>query len=539
MQQFLYLWSSAAEKARLTHNLSYLYRMDWFDKTIVIAYFTILAILSFYGFHRYMLVWLFRRNQKHAAVCRRRFQELPRVTVQLPFYNEMYVVKRVVDAVCAFDYPRDKFEVQLLDDSTDETQKIAAELAEDWRRRGVDIHCIHRNDRSGFKAGALENGLKTAKGEFIAIFDADFVPDADFLQKAIHHFTDPKVGLVQGRWEHINRDYSFLTRAQAILLDGHFMMESNTRFLSGRFFNFNGTAGILRRQTIVDAGGWEHDTLTEDLDLSYRAQLKGWKFVFLPDLPAPAELPVEMNSFKAQQCRWAKGAMQVGKKVLPRLLESDISPGEKLEGWYHLTGNVCYPLMMVLTLLLFPALIVRFNQGWFELVTIDLPLFILSFASVNFFYINGQRALHKDWRRRILYLPGLMAVGIGITLVVAKAVMEGAIGVKSPFVRTPKFSVEGNTSDWKRKKYRGRMGFAPLIEIALGLYFTYMNYYAWQLGIYGIMPFLCLFQFGYLYTGLSSLFQNLKRMDLPVVKLLARLPWIPVKQELHPKPEKA
>jgi cellulose synthase/poly-beta-1,6-N-acetylglucosamine synthase-like glycosyltransferase len=539
MQQFLYPWSSAAEIARLTHNLSYLYRMDWFDKTIVFAYFAILAILSFYGFHRYMLVWLFHRKRKLAAVCRQRFQELPQVTVQLPFYNEMYVVKRVVDAVCAFDYPRDRFEVQLLDDSTDETQKIARELAEEWRRRGIDIHYIHRSDRSGFKAGALENGMKTAKGEFIAIFDADFVPDPDFPQRAIHYFTDPKIGLVQGRWEHINRDYSFLTRAQAILLDGHFMMESNTRFLSGRFFNFNGTAGILRRQTIVDAGGWEHDTLTEDLDLSYRAQLKGWKFLFLPDLPAPAELPVEMNSFKAQQCRWAKGAMQVGKKVLPRLLRSDISAGEKLEGWYHLTGNVCYPLMLVLALLLFPALIIRFNQGWFELVTIDLPLFILSFTSVNCFYITGQKALHKDWLRRILYLPGLMAVGIGITLVVAKSVMEGAVGYKSPFVRTPKFSVEGNTSEWKRKKYRGRMGFMPLLEIAFGIYFTYMNFYAWRLGIYGIMPFLCLFQFGYLYTGLSSLFQNLKRMDWPIVKLLGKFPWIPDKEELDPKPGKA
>jgi cellulose synthase/poly-beta-1,6-N-acetylglucosamine synthase-like glycosyltransferase len=527
--QFLWTNLSAFEKTRLTHNLGYLYQMDSFDKIIVYTYFAILAILSFYGFHRYLLVWLFRKHRNHPAVCKERFQELPQVTVQLPFYNEMYVVRRIIDAACAFDYPRDRFEVQLLDDSTDETQKIAREAAEEWRKRGIDIHYIHRDNRAGFKAGALENGLLTAKGEFVAIFDADFVPNPDFLQRTIHFFTDPKVGLVQGRWEHINREYSFLTRAQAILLDGHFMMESNTRFLSGRFFNFNGTAGILRRQTIRDAGGWEHDTLTEDLDLSYRAQMKGWKFVFLPDLPVPAELPVEMNSFKAQQCRWAKGAMQTGKKVLPGLLRSNLSPKEKLESWYHLSGNVCYPIMLLLELLLFPALIVRYQQGIFELLTLDLPLFILSFASINCFYVYGQKALHKDWRKRLLYLPGLMAVGIGIGVVVAKAVLEGALGIQSPFVRTPKFSVDATPGDWKKKKYRGRMGVLPFVEIGLGIYFTWISYYAWSLGIYGVLPFLFLFQFGYLYTGLGSLIQGLKRMDLPIFRVPLPFRWASAK----------
>jgi cellulose synthase/poly-beta-1,6-N-acetylglucosamine synthase-like glycosyltransferase len=528
---------SGFQKFVETGNISYLYQMDTFDKVIVGAYFTILAILSFYGFHRYMLVWLFRRHQHRAAVIKERFQDLPFVTVQLPFYNEMYVVQRVIDAVCAFDYPRDRFEIQLLDDSTDETQKIARAAVEEWRKRGVDIHYIHRENRAGFKAGALENGLKTARGEFVAIFDADFVPLPDYLQRTIHYFTDPNVGLVQGRWEHINQNYSLLTRAQAILLDGHFMMESNTRFLSGRFFNFNGTAGILRRQAIRDAGGWEHDTLTEDLDLSYRAQMKGWKFVFLPDLPVPAELPVEMNAFKAQQCRWAKGAMQTGKKVLPRLLRGSYNASEKLEAWYHLTANISYPLMMVLSLLLFPALIIRFNQGWFELVTVDLPLFLLSFASVNCFYVTAQRALHKDWLKRILYLPALMALGIGITLAVAKAVLEGAAGVKSPFVRTPKYSVEGNKGDWKRKKYRGRMGILPYVEIAFGLYFSYMNYYAFSMGIYGVMPFLCLFQFGYLYIGIGSLIQGLKHIHLPLPRMLFKLRWFPSKEGLDPRTE--
>ncbi len=498
-----------------TGNISYLYQMDKFDLFVVGAYFAILAILSFYGLHRYIMVFLFHKYQKRNIAPKSRFEELPRVTVQIPAYNEMYVIERVIDAVCAFDYPADRLDIQVLDDSTDETQKIARNAVERWRGLGVDIDYIHREDRTGFKAGALENGLRTAKGEFVAIFDVDFVPEPDFLQKSIHYFTDPQVGMVQGRWEHLNRDYSFLTKTQAIFLDGHFMLESFTRFLSGRFFNFNGTAGILRRKTIEEAGGWEHDTLTEDLDLSYRAQMKGWKFIFLPDLAVPAELPVEMNSFKSQQCRWAKGAMQTCKKSLPRILRGDFNPAEKLEAWYHLTGNVSYPLMVILALVLFPALIIRFNQGWFELLTIDLPLFILSFSSVSAFYITSQRALYKDWYKRIIYLPGLMAVGIGMTISGTKAVLEGAFGIRSPFVRTPKFSVEGSKGDWKSKKYRGSVGFLTVIEITFGLFFSFVNYYAWDLGVYGVIPFLLLFQFGYLYTGVWSLAQGLKGFSLP------------------------
>jgi cellulose synthase/poly-beta-1,6-N-acetylglucosamine synthase-like glycosyltransferase len=508
--------ASAYEKFLRTGNISYLYTMDTFDEVIIAAYFIILAILSFYGFHRYLMVFLFHRHSRNAAAIQTRFDSMPRVTVQLPVYNEMYVVERVIDAVCAFDYPRDLLDIQVLDDSTDETQTIAIHAVERWRCLGVDISYVHRGDRLGFKAGALENGLKTAKGEFVAIFDADFVPEPDFLQKAIHHFTDPRVGMVQGRWEHINREYSFLTRTQAIFLDGHFMLESFTRFLSGRFFNFNGTAGILRRAAIEDAGGWQHDTLTEDLDLSYRAQLKGWKFIFLPDLKVPAELPVEMNSFKAQQCRWAKGAMQTCTKSLRRVLHSDLRLEEKMEAWYHLTGNISYPLMVVLSLILFPAMVIRFNQGWFELLTLDLPLFILSFSSVTTFYITSQKALHKDWYRRIAYVPGLMAVGIGMMISGSKAVLEGAFGVQTEFVRTPKFSVEGSTGEWKSKKYRGRVGLLTVIEIAFGLYFSLITYYAWDLGIYGVIPFLMLFQFGFLYTGLWSLAQGLKQVSLPV-----------------------
>ncbi len=514
----MHVWglpASAYEKFLRSGNISYLYQMDRFDIAVVAIYFVVLAILSFYGFHRYLMVFLFNRHRKRVAVAEKRFDELPRVTVQIPVYNEMYVVQRVIDAVCAFDYPGDRLDIQVLDDSNDETQRIALDAVKRWRSRGVDICYLHRDDRKGFKAGALAEGLKTAKGEFVAVFDADFVPKPDFLLKGIHYFADPRVGMVQGRWEHINREYSFLTKTQAIFLDGHFMMESFTRFLSGRFFNFNGTAGILRIKAIEDAGGWQHDTLTEDLDLSYRAQMRGWKFLFLPDLTVPAELPVEMNSFKSQQCRWAKGAMQTCKKSLPRILRGDFSAAEKLEAWYHLTGNVSYPLMVVLALVLFPALIIRFNQGWFELLTIDLPLFILSFSSVSAFYITSQRVLYRDWLKRIVYLPGLMAVGIGMTISGTKAVLEGAFGIKSPFVRTPKYSVEGCKGEWRSKKYRGAVGFLTIIEITFGLFFSFVSFYAWDMGVYGVIPFLMLFQFGYLYTGIWSLTQGLKNISLP------------------------
>jgi cellulose synthase/poly-beta-1,6-N-acetylglucosamine synthase-like glycosyltransferase len=506
--------ASAYQKFSDSGNISYLYQMDGFDLAVVTAYFTILAILSFYGLHRYIMVYLFHKYKNRNIAPKSRFEDLPRITVQIPSYNEMYVIERIIDAVCAFDYPHDKLDVQVLDDSTDETQKIARIAVERWRDQGVDIEYIHRTDRTGFKAGALENGLKTAKGEFVAIFDVDFVPEPDFLQRSVHYFTDPKVGMVQGRWEHLNREYSFLTRTQAIFLDGHFILESYTRYLSGRFFNFNGTAGILRRKAIEEAGGWEHDTLTEDLDLSYRAQMKGWKFVFVPDLTVPAELPVEIQSFKAQQCRWAKGAMQTCKKVLVKVLKGNFDAGEKMECWYHLTGNISYPLMVILSLILFPALIVRYNQGWFQLLTIDLPLFILSFSSVSTFYITSQKALHKDWVKRIAYLPGLMAVGIGMTIPGSKAVVEGAIGLKSAFVRTPKFSVAGNKGEWMSKKYRGDISFTTILEIAFGLYFAFVTMYAWSLGIYGVIPFLLLFVWGYLYTGLWGLAQSLKRSSL-------------------------
>ena len=298
--------------------------MTWVEVLFLATYFLVLLILSIYGSHRYVMAYLYYKYKGNLPAPRGRFETPPRVTIQLPVYNEMYVVERLIDAVARIDYPRDRLEIQVLDDSTDETQGIARAKVERLKRHGHDIVYLHRNNRQGFKAGALQEGLKIARGELVAVFDADFVPSPDFLRKSVNYFTDERIGMVQVRWEHLNRDYSHLTQAQAIFLDGHFVIEHTARNRSGRFFNFNGTAGVWRRATIEDAGCWQHDTLTEDLDLSYRAQLKGWQFVYLPEVVSPAEVPVEMNAFKSQQHRWAKGSIQTARKLLPRILRSDL-----------------------------------------------------------------------------------------------------------------------------------------------------------------------------------------------------------------------
>ncbi|MGA9992367.1 MAG: cellulose synthase family protein, partial [Thiobacillaceae bacterium] len=315
------------------------------ETLILILYFFVLSILAIYGWHRYYLVYLYMKHKGNAPAPPPDLAVLPRVTVQLPIFNEMYVADRLIDAVCEIDYPRELLEIQVLDDSTDETTSIAELAVRRHAARGFDIHYLHRVDRTGYKAGALEAGLHQATGEFIAIFDADFVPPVEFLKKTLPHFaTDPRIGMVQARWGHINQDYSLLTKIQSILLDAHFVLEHGARNRSHCFFNFNGTAGIWRRETIGSAGGWQHDTLTEDLDLSYRAQLAGWRFVFLPDLVSPAEVPVEMNSFKSQQHRWAKGSIQTCIKLLPRILGSKQPLSVKVEAFFHLTANFNYLL---------------------------------------------------------------------------------------------------------------------------------------------------------------------------------------------------
>jgi cellulose synthase/poly-beta-1,6-N-acetylglucosamine synthase-like glycosyltransferase len=489
-----------------------LYQVNAFDLALLIPYFIVLIILAAYGAHRYWMVYLYYKHKKNKTTepaAHFQFDELPRVTVQLPIFNEQYVVDRLLDAVCRLDYPREKLDIQLLDDSTDETIEVARILVDRYIALGHPVTYLHRDNREGYKAGALAEGLKTAKGEFVAIFDADFVPPPDFLLKCIHHFTDPKVGMVQTRWTHINRSYSVLTEVEAILLDGHFVLEHSARSRSGVFFNFNGTAGMWRRCAIDEAGGWQHDTLTEDTDLSYRAQLIGWKFVYLQDVECPAELPVEMTAFKTQQARWAKGLIQVSKKILPRVLASDASRQVKIEAFYHLTANLSYPLMIVLSVLLMPAMIIRFSQGWLQMVYIDLPLFMASTFSISSFYLVSQKELFpKSWLRSLLYLPLLMALGIGLTVTNTRAVLEALTGKQTAFVRTPKYRVESKKDKVGAKKYRKRLGWVPWLELLIGTYFALAVFYAIDNENYFTVPFLLLFVIGYWVTGLMSLLQG-------------------------------
>jgi cellulose synthase/poly-beta-1,6-N-acetylglucosamine synthase-like glycosyltransferase len=472
------------------------------------AYFFVLIILAVYGWHRYYLVYLYLRNRHREPKPGPPLSPVPVVTVQLPLYNEMYVADRLIESVCRLEYPRERLEIQVLDDSTDETRDIAELTVRRFAAEGIDIKFFHRNDRRGYKAGALEEGLRVARGEFVAIFDADFLPNSDFLTQLMPHFADPKVGMVQARWGHINQDYSLLTKIQSILLDGHFVLEHGGRNRSGRFFNFNGTAGIWRRAAIEDAGGWQHDTLTEDLDLSYRAQLRGWRFVFLSDVIAPAEVPVEMNGFKSQQHRWAKGSIQTCRKLLPAILRADVPLGVKAEAFFHLTANFNYPLMCVLSVLMFPSMVVRYNMGWYEMLFIDVPLFFAATFSVCNFYVVCQREIHRDWLARLKYLPFLMSIGIGLSINNTRAVFEALFNRHTEFTRTAKYRIEGDHDEWVGKKYRQSVAVQPLIELALGLYFTMTVFYALANQIYGTVPFLVLFQIGFLYTGLVSIVQQ-------------------------------
>ena len=487
-----------------------LYHWNWFDAAILFPYFAVMIALSIYGMHRYTLVYLYYKYKKnYNPNPPQQFAELPRVTIQLPIFNEQFVIDRLIEAVCAMEYPRDRLDIQVLDDSTDETQEVASGIVARYAALGQPIEYIHRTNRHGFKAGALDAGLKVAKGEFVAIFDADFVPPPDWLMRVIHHFAEPKIGMVQTRWTYLNRDYSILTQIEAILLDGHFVLEHGARVRTDDFFNFNGTAGMWRIQAIYDGGGWQHDTLTEDTDLSYRSQLAGWKFKYLPEVECPSELPIEMTAFKTQQARWAKGLIQTSIKILPTIFKSHVPWRIKKEAVYHLTANLSYPLMVVMTALLIPAMIVRFYQGWFQMLLIDFPIFAASSFSIAVFYIESQRVLYpKAWKKTFFYLPILMALGIGLTVTNSKAVMEAIFGIKSAFVRTPKYRVAEKGQKSQAAKYRKRLKLTPWIELLLGGWFFIAILYTFANQNYFTAPFLILFVVGYWYTGLMSLLQG-------------------------------
>lgn len=474
---------------------------------VIAVYLLTLTILAVYGFHRGQLVYLYWKHRKRAPKPERRFEELPVVTVQLPMFNELYVAERLIESVAALEYPKDKLEIQVLDDSTDETVEIAKAKVEELVERGYNAVYLHRTDRTGYKAGALEEGVKVAKGNYLLVFDADFVPTPSIINDLVHHFTDDEVGMVQARWGHLNRDYSMLTRVQSMMLDGHFVIEHIARNRSGRFFNFNGTAGMWRKQTIIDAGGWQHDTLTEDMDLSFRAQLAGWRFVYVPDALAPAEIPCEMNSFKTQQFRWAKGSAQTAKKLLPIVLRAKLPIHIKIEALFHLTNNFAYVFLILLALLQLPNMLLRENMDRPELLLLDVPLFAATSGSIVLFYLTTHRALYSNLWEAVRRLPLMMALGIGLSLNNARAVAEGLFGKESEFVRTPKHGVVRNEETWVKKKYKAGKNFYSLVEFGFGLYFVATIALAMWIGAWASIPFLVLFMVGFLYVGGLSLFQ--------------------------------
>jgi cellulose synthase/poly-beta-1,6-N-acetylglucosamine synthase-like glycosyltransferase len=484
------------------------------ETALLVVYFTVLVMLSFYGLHRYLMAWLYYRHRNDIPTPTRVYEEdeLPVVTIQLPCFNERYVIERLIEHTVIIDWPAEKLEIQVLDDSTDDTVGIAQAAVARWAAQGVDIKLLHRSDRTGYKAGALEAGMAVARGEFIAIFDADFIPPTDFLRRTMDHFTEPEIGMVQARWDHLNRDHSLLTQIQSILLDGHFVIEHTARHRSGRFFNFNGTAGIWRKETIYDAGGWQHDTLTEDLDLSYRAQCKGWRFVFLKDVLAPAEIPVEMNAFKAQQHRWAKGSIQTARKLLPYILSCDLPLKVKVEAFTHLSNNIAYVLMIFLSLMMPLATVIRINRGWHESLLVDLPVFAMATFSVCFFYVLSQRENGRSWWDSIRFLPAVLSVGIGLSVNNCKAVLEALVGHQTPFVRTPKYAVTRDSSAraWIGSAYTKKMTLMPLIELSFALWFGFAVFFALSHGISAAasLPFLLLFLLGFLYVGLASWLQT-------------------------------
>jgi cellulose synthase/poly-beta-1,6-N-acetylglucosamine synthase-like glycosyltransferase len=475
---------------------------------IVAIYLVVLSVLGLYGFHRAHLLYLYWRHKRNAPKPKAKFETLPKVTVQLPMFNEMYVAERLIESVARLSYPKDKLEIQVLDDSTDETQKIARDKVAELVERGYDATYIHRTDRTGYKAGALEAGLKHAKGDYTLVFDADFVPSPTIVLDLVHYFTDVKVGMVQARWGHLNRDYSLLTRVQSMMLDGHFVVEHIARNRSGRFFNFNGTAGMWRKAAIVDAGGWQHDTVTEDMDLSFRAQLRGWEFVYVLEAIAPAEIPCEMNSFKTQQFRWAKGSAQTARKLLPLVLKADIPLKVKIEAIFHLTNNFAYVFLIILAVLQLPNMLVRKDMPVPELLLLDAPLFLATSGSIVLFYLTSHGALYRDMWGAAGRLPLTMALGIGLSINNARAVIEGLFGRDLEFVRTPKHGVTTDKKErWSLKKYRAGRNVGSIVEFAVGLYFVFTIVLAVVTGSWISIPFLVLFMIGFLYVGSLSLYQ--------------------------------
>jgi cellulose synthase/poly-beta-1,6-N-acetylglucosamine synthase-like glycosyltransferase len=472
-----------------------------------LAYLMVLLGLFLYGVNAYVLVALHRRYRRRAGAASPPPAPAvwPAVTVQLPLYDERYVAGRLLEAVARLDYPADRLEIQVLDDSEDDTTTILADAVGRLRARGLDVVHLHRAERTGFKAGALEVGLKEARGELVAIFDADFVPPSDFLRRTVPHFAEPRVAVVQARWGHLNRDFSVLTMAQALGIDGHFAVEQSARCWSGLLLNFNGTAGLWRKAAIEDAGGWAHDTLTEDLDLSYRAQLRGWRIVYRPDVVCPAELPVLVTGFKAQQRRWATGSIQTARKLLPAVLRSSLPPWAKYQAAVHLTYYVIHPLMLAVVLLSAPLAALRdvpLSPVLLAAVTVAISVATLGPGTL---LVYGQRVLYPGRAPYAWRLPTIMVIGVGVAWSTTLAVLDGLAGGRRAFVRTPKFGIGPDGGHWRGKAYVDRRRLGSLAEIGLGLYCAGTMWLFWSRGHYGGLPFLALYTAGFLTVGVLTI----------------------------------
>lgn len=468
-------------------------------------YFLSILMLALFGIHKYFLLRVYNKYKKQPLSPPPLPAEWPMVCIQLPVFNEKYVIKRLLKSVISLEYPKEKLHIQILDDSTDATSALIARFTEVLRSQGYFIDHIRRNKRRGFKAGALAYGLERTAADYIAIFDADFFPQPDFLKKTIPHLLMEGIGMVQARWGHANRNFSLLTRIQAILLDAHFEIEHLARNRTGRFFNFNGTAGVWRKKAILDAGGWQHDTLTEDLDLSYRAQLAGWKFLYLPDVIAPAELPAEINAYKNQQHRWAKGSVQTALKLFPHIVHSRLPFYIRLEALIHLSSNIAYLLMIIPALLLIPLLKFQLSLQWNWLVLGYFLTFLISTILAVIYYATAIKDTTGKLWPEIIFLPLLVGIGIGLSLNNSRAAVEALMGLKSDFKRTPKYRIEGHRGEWRSKIYKPERDYQHLLEFLIAGYFLYGSFYYYREGFYWYLPFFLLFQFGFLYLAYSSI----------------------------------
>jgi cellulose synthase/poly-beta-1,6-N-acetylglucosamine synthase-like glycosyltransferase len=426
--------------------------------------------------------------------------ELPIVTIQLPVYNEVYVVERLLENISRLSYPKEKFEIQVLDDSTDDTVNLVADKVNQLKKEGLEVHHIHRTHRTGFKAGALQNGLQYAKGDLIAIFDSDFLPESDFLLKTIIYFQDPEIGVVQTRWGHINKEYSLLTRLQAFALDAHFFVEQSGRSYAKSFINFNGTGGIWRKEAILDAGGWSADTLTEDLDLSYRAQMRGWKFKYLEDVVAPAELPIFMPAIKSQQFRWNKGAVETAKKNLDKVLRSGYPISTKIHAFFHLLNSSVFLCLLISGIVSIPILFIKEYNPLFEILSRLGSFFLLGFFSITFFYWIATKKSYPE--NSFLYFiklfPLFLILSMGLSFHNAYAVIEGLFGYKSPFIRTPKFNISRNNGNLKGNLYsKSEFSYITLAEGILFLYFAFGVASGIILQDHGFLIFHLMFSIGF------------------------------------------